>query len=152
MSNLVIRRASFSDVPAFLALFVDYLAFYHVVQAPADCRRFLENRLKAGDAVVLLGSSDSGAVQGFALLYPGFSSLTLRPNWLLHDLFVAPAARGQGLAEALIRAAQEEVARQGGEMMLETAHDNLTAQSVYRRCGLVPDTTFATWRWHPGAA
>ena len=63
MSNLVIRRASFSDVPAFLALFVDYLAFYHVVQAPADCRRFLENRLKAGDAVVLLGSSGVRVMQ-----------------------------------------------------------------------------------------
>jgi GNAT superfamily N-acetyltransferase len=54
----------------------------------------------------------------------------------MHDLFVTPAARGTGLADALI-AACRELAREHGARTLSwtTAPDNRRAQAVYDRSG-----------------
>ncbi len=52
----------------------------------------------------------------------------------MNDLFVVPAHRGSGVADALIRACVD-VARQRGAVRLQwhTGLDNLRAQKVYDR-------------------
>ena len=68
-----------------------------------------------------------GRPVGFVQLYPVFSSTAARPRrlWLLNDLFVAPEARGGGVARALMQRARrlaEETDAVGLE--LATAHAN----------------------------
>jgi ribosomal protein S18 acetylase RimI-like enzyme len=54
----------------------------------------------------------------------------------MNDLFVTPAARGTGAAEALIRACVDECKRHGAaELTWQTAKDNERAQRVYDRIG-----------------
>ena len=54
----------------------------------------------------------------------------------MNDLFVAPEARGSGLADRLIAACRERCAEHGaGELAWQTAKDNLRAQAVYERVG-----------------
>lgn len=53
-------------------------------------------------------------------------------------LFVAPEARGQRLAEQLMRAAQAEGARRGGVLTLQVQEKNRAAQRLYARLGWVP--------------
>jgi ribosomal-protein-alanine N-acetyltransferase len=53
-------------------------------------------------------------------------------------LAVAPAARRQGIATALLRAARQEATDRGGSVMfLEVAAGNEAALSLYRREGFV---------------
>jgi ribosomal protein S18 acetylase RimI-like enzyme len=54
----------------------------------------------------------------------------------MNDLYVAPSARGLGLADGLIAACIERC-KQAGAVALEwqTAPDNLRAQAVYERAG-----------------
>jgi GNAT superfamily N-acetyltransferase len=54
----------------------------------------------------------------------------------MNDLFVTPAARGTGAADALIAACREQ-AREHGATSLgwQTAKDNHRAQKVYERAG-----------------
>jgi ribosomal protein S18 acetylase RimI-like enzyme len=54
----------------------------------------------------------------------------------MNDLYVAPAGRGRGLADALIQACLERC-RERGAVRLEwqTALDNHRAQAVYERVG-----------------
>jgi ribosomal protein S18 acetylase RimI-like enzyme len=54
----------------------------------------------------------------------------------MNDLFVAPAARGSGAAEALILACRDRCRERGArQLSWQTAKDNLRAQAVYERVG-----------------
>ena len=54
----------------------------------------------------------------------------------MNDLYVAPSARGTGLAVDLINACLEESHRHGAqELIWQTAKDNVRAQRVYERVG-----------------
>ena len=80
---------------------------------------------------------------GFVQLYPVFSSLSMRPQWILSDLYVAPEARKQGAGAALMNRARELARATGADgLMLETAVDNLTAQKLYEELGYKRDEEF----------
>ena len=52
---------------------------------------------------------------------------------------MAPAARGRGIARALMRAAIERASRRGPcALYLEVAEDNAAAQRLYRALGFAP--------------
>ncbi len=54
----------------------------------------------------------------------------------MNDLFVAPEARGSGLAEALIEACRKECRRHGAaKLAWQTAPGNERARKVYERVG-----------------
>ena len=111
-------------------------------------RRFLEERLRARDSVIMLAWDGPTAV-GFMQLYPSFSSTAMVPGrlWILNDLYVVPPARGQGVAGRLLEAAQQ-LARDSGAVgvTLETAADN-PAQRRYEALGWVEDREFLHYEW-----
>ena len=77
----------------------------------------------------LVAVDDAGEVVGFAHLRELPDTFTAASAWYLEDLFVDPAARGGGVATALIDAC---FARSGGtQVRWMTAADNHRAQSVY---------------------
>jgi ribosomal protein S18 acetylase RimI-like enzyme len=73
---------------------------------------------------------------GFVQLYPSFSSVSMKPIWILNDLFVAPQARRAGVARSLLEAACE-LARSTGaaRLRLSTAKDNEAAKALYLASG-----------------
>jgi GNAT superfamily N-acetyltransferase len=84
----------------------------------------------------LLGAWRDDDVLGYACLYWHFTSLIPAETVPMNDLFVDPAARGQGVGRALIEASAD-VARKRGAHHLEwaTAPDNETAQRLYDATG-----------------
>ncbi|MDX7900749.1 GNAT family N-acetyltransferase [Aeromonas media] len=96
-----IFQATPPDIPRITPLFVQYRAFYRLPAEPEATGAFLLERCTAGESVLFVAQSEGGEVLGFAHLYPLFCSLALKRIWLLYDLFVAPAARQQGVAQAL---------------------------------------------------
>ena len=136
-----IRRATLADIDVLTRLFAGYRAFYGCAADTAAERTFLHARLTLRDAVIFVADSN-----GFALLYPFQDSLACAPAWLLHDLFVDPAARGQGVGATLL-AAVSELARESGASRVEltTAHTNASAQRLYARMGWQRDAVFQTW-------
>ncbi len=146
VSTAAIERAGPGDLDALLPLFQAYLAFYRRKHPDDAARSFLSERLERGDAAIFLARDAAGAAVGFAQLYPLFSSLELRPMWLLNDLYVAPAARRGGVALALLRRA-EAFARETGaaRITLDTAISNRTAQRVYQNAGWSRDDEFVVY-------
>ncbi len=139
-SNVRIRQATASDVGDVAPLFALYREFYGKPHDEAAAAAFLHARLTAGESVVLLAELDARLV-GFTQLYPGFSSVSAAPAWTLNDLYVLQAARGSGVATALMEHA-ETLARQAGavHLALATARSNHLAQRLYERQGyLVQD-------------
>lgn len=129
------RRATISDLPRLVPLFDAYRQFY---RQPPDLLRaeaFLRERLLEGDSVIFL-ADEAGTGLGFTQLYPTFSSVRTAPAWVLNDLYVTPAARGTGVAEALMQRARRHAEETGAcYLELMTARDNLVAQRLYERLG-----------------
>ena len=124
-----------------MPLFEAYRGFYRCAPDPARARAFLRDRLAAGQSAIFIARDPSGTPLGFTQLYPLFSSLRMRPIWLLNDLFVASTARGRGVGTALLRAA-ESFGRANGAAYLElaTGIDNERAQRVYEATGWLRET------------
>jgi len=147
-NDLTIRRADGRDVAPLAPLFDAYRQFYGRPADLALAERFLSERMRNGDSVLLVAesaSADNGPV-GFVQIYPTFSSLWCHRAWVLNDLFVAKIARRSGVAEALMLAATELAKRSGvTTISLSTAHDNVAAQSLYTKLGYVLDEEFRTY-------
>lgn len=129
-------RAGLEHLDVLTILFDAYRQFYGQEPDLPGAGRFLEARLRGGDSVVLLAFDATGAGVGFVQLYPSFSSVAMKPIWILNDLFVAPQARRAGIARSLLEAACE-LARSTGaaRLRLSTAKDNEAARALYLASG-----------------
>ena len=139
---LQIMQATPADVGALAPLFDAYRQFYKKPSNEEAARRFLFARLSKNESVMFYAQLGDAAV-GLVHLYPVFSSLQLRRQWILSDLFVSPDARQHGVAHALMdRARQFAESTQADGLMLETATDNHTAQRLYESLGWKRDEEF----------
>jgi ribosomal protein S18 acetylase RimI-like enzyme len=144
--RLRIVRANVRHSPLAAPLFDAYRQFYKKKSDMKAARDFLRRRLKNGESVLFLAFSEGGRhanLVGLVHLYPTFSSLTLRRQWILSDLFVIPEARRKGVGEALMNRAREFAEETNADaLLLETATDNFTAQKLYERLGYRRDEEF----------
>lgn len=59
--------------------------------------------------------------------------------WILYSMWVAPEARGRGLAEKLVEQVRSAAEKDGARTLwLHVAEDNDRARRVYRRLGFIP--------------
>ncbi len=146
-----IRLARRNELQTLVSLFGSYLTFYGKTVDVPKCTRFLGERLTAADSVIFVAEVDSaaeidGALAGFAQLYPSWSSLSQRRNWILNDLYVDPHFRRQGVARKLIETCTAHSEKTGAKgLTLQTATDNLEAQALYRSLGWSRDEQFLTY-------
>jgi len=145
--NAVIRRGGTSDVIALAFLFDAYRQFYGQQPDREAARKFLADRLERKESVVFVAEKP-GLLVGFVQLFPSHSSASMKPVWILNDLFVAVDHRRSSVATQLIHAAVE-FARQSGAARLDlaTAVDNSAAQALYEKLGWKRDTAFAHYKY-----
>jgi GNAT superfamily N-acetyltransferase len=134
----VIATVTEADLPTLLPLMRAYCNFYGV--APGDSELLAMSRALIADpeheGVQLIARDDTGAAIGFATIFWSWSTLSASRIGVMNDLFVAPAARGGGIARALIAACQEQCRQRGaGSLTWQTARDNARAQALYDGIG-----------------
>lgn len=139
-------QAALPHLDLLVPLFDAYRRFYRKPADEAGARAFLTDRLRRQDSLVLIAVDDAHAPArglGFTQLYPAFSSVRMRPIWILNDLFVAPEARGGGIGRTLMEAARERAAAAGvAALALATEKDNTVAKALYESLGYTLDTAF----------
>ena len=142
---IVIERAKPDQVNELVDLFAGYLHFYKKPADPGAIRDFLAQRLQREQSVIFLARQNDAPV-GFVQLYPAFNSLSLKPNWILNDLYVAEHARRAGVALLLMNAARGLAEQTGAcELFLQTARDNRSAQRLYEQLGYERDDEFLVY-------
>jgi GNAT superfamily N-acetyltransferase len=135
-------RVTVEQVELIVPLFDAYRQFYGQMPNLEAAREFLAERLVRGESVIIAIVENERAL-GFTQLYPSFSSVSMKPIWILNDLFVAEDARRGGVAARLLLAAREHAVRTGAaRLALSTAVTNTRAQALYERDGWLRDTTF----------
>lgn len=140
-----IHEAGLDDINTLEKLFSSYLAFYERTHDDAAIRAFLSERITNKQSIIFIATSNTEAV-GFTQLYPAFASLSLKPSWILNDLFVSPGARGMGVANALMAAARQLAAEtKACEIFLQTARSNHKAQALYEKLHYQRDDEFLVY-------
>ncbi|MEA3040456.1 MAG: hypothetical protein QOE79_2969 [Sphingomonadales bacterium] len=133
-----IERVTEAHLPELLPLMRAYCDFYE--SHPSDEGLLALSRALIGDpqceGVQLIALDDDGAAIGFATIFWTWSTNAATRLGTMNDLYVAPAGRGTGTAEALIRACVERCRERGAARLeWQTALDNHRAQAVYERVG-----------------
>lgn len=100
-----------------------------------DIKTKLRKDLPAVPGAFAILAEDDGAPIGVAICFTGYSTFGAKPLVNVHDLSVAPDARGQGVGKALLEAVAEHARSLGcGKVTLEVRDDNPAAR-LYRREG-----------------
>jgi len=141
-----IQQATVDDLDTLAPLFDGYRQFYGQPADLARGREFLAQRFQQHESLILLARNGQGEGFGFTQLYPLFSSVRMVRTYLLNDLFVAPSARRQGVAAALLNAAADHARSLGAaSLSLSTALDNAPAQALYESLGWQRDRQFCEY-------
>ena len=102
----------------------------------AYSRQELKVYMRGKGSFTLVAASDDGTISGFLVAYGG-------PTGHVITIDVAAAARRSGVGSLLLRAAEDRLREAGSRSVgLETAVDNLTALSFYKRHGY---SVVGTW-------
>lgn len=133
-----VREATAEDLPAVLPLIRAYADFYESEPTDEGIEAMARSviALPEDQAFLLVATGAGDRVVGFAACCWKWSSLRGARVVVLDDLFVEPAARGAGHADALIEAVAAVARRHGAAAVTWlTATDNHRAQAVYKRVG-----------------
>lgn len=134
------------DLAPVARLFDSYRQFYGKAPDLDLATKFVGERMRNGESVLLVAEDGARDLVGFCQMYPTFCSVSAVPIYVLYDLFVASPARRTGAARALLAAAQEHAVRNGfARIDLSTAKTNRAAQSLYESLGWVRDDIFFTY-------
>ena len=138
----MIRPRRESDLPALVRVLRDvYEADGYPSVWPPDPLAFVQTSAPLGAWVAEAGGQPAGQVLLYAVVHEDGWDAVLEPSLSplalieVKRLFVAPSARGLGLAQQLLAAALDEAARRNLRAVLQTRADNDAAIRFYERGG-----------------
>jgi GNAT superfamily N-acetyltransferase len=143
-----IQLAAEADRPDLLRLMRAYCDFYEASPSDDDLLALAGALIDdpEHEGVQLLARGEDGRAVGFATVFWSWSTTDACRIGVMNDLFVAEAARGQGVADRLIEACRAECASHGARRLTwQTAPDNRRAQAVYDRVGATREQWVDYW-------
>ena len=93
-----IEAASSAHLTELSQLYIAYRLFYGEAAEEERATGFIRERIAQSSGRYFLAWDGGSAAIGFMQLMPSTNTLAMRPIWLLEDLYVDVAARGQGVA------------------------------------------------------
>lgn len=134
--EVTVRFAGPEDAEALAPLIAALMAHEGKRDAPPDpatIARWLDPAAPAFEA--LLGEMD-GVPHGYLAFYRAFSLFKGSAVLQVENVYVDTAARGQGVARALLAAAAREAQRRGWRRLeLNVSHENAPATGAYSALG-----------------
>ena len=135
---MIITLVNIEHLEDLVPLFNDYRIFYKQESNVRLASKFLKDRIQKNQSIIFMAYVNNEAV-GFTQLYPLFSSVSMKPMYLLNDLFVKSNNRGNGIGKALINKAKALCETQKNKgLALQTTTDN-PAKKLYERLGFIKD-------------
>lgn len=135
-------EASMIHLEQILFLFQKYREFYKVELNSLEEKKFIKERMEKSESKIFLAMEENKAV-GFTQLYPSYSSVSLKPVWILNDLYVEETYRKSGIGYMLLDAAKEfAIKTKSKGLTLMTGIENESAQNLYEKYGFIRNDHF----------
>ncbi|MBA3647676.1 MAG: GNAT family N-acetyltransferase [Chitinophagales bacterium] len=131
-----IVEAELNRLDELSVMFDAYRIFYHRSSDIEGVRNFLHDRIINRQSVIFLAIEEHQSAVAFAQLYPLFSSINMKPVWLLNDLFVRPQFRNKGISKLLLEKCKILAAESMAHgVLLETEKTNMVGNHLYPSAG-----------------
>ncbi|MEW6306348.1 MAG: GNAT family N-acetyltransferase, partial [Verrucomicrobiota bacterium] len=141
--SISVVQAELKHLELLVPLLDAYRVFYSQASDAGGAESFLDERLENQDSVILIALAEGKEAVGFIQLYPSFTSIRMRPIWIINDLYVVPGARRQGVARQLMQAARDVAARtRASSLEFVVGRENTGAKALYESLGCKPDAAF----------
>ena len=147
MQSSVIRRLTEDDISLLVPLFDAYRQFYRQTSDLETAAIYIYQRISRNEATIF-GCFINSDLVGFTLLYPMFSSVRMKPFYLLNDLYVLPDYRNDHIGSSLLRYCQQKAKEEDqAGIMLETEKTNHVGNHLYPSIGFEynDDSNFYFW-------
>ncbi len=135
---MIIRQARVDDVPHLSNLMMQYIVDFYKQPEPEEgnVKKLIQHLLENPSAGIQFVAEESGKLIGFSTVYFTFSTLKVKRQAILNDLFVEPNAREKKVGEQLFQTCLQYIRENDfASMTWETAKDNIIAQSLYNKMG-----------------
>jgi GNAT superfamily N-acetyltransferase len=146
-----INIVSISEIEKIAPVFHEYREgsiSYDGKSSIEESETWLRDRISNNEANIFSAVEDNKII-GFATLYNGFSSISLKKYWVLNDLYVIPAFRRKGCAKLILKEVHRYAkATNSKGIALETGVSNKKAQSLYENLGYKEDKLYKHFFWH----
>jgi ribosomal protein S18 acetylase RimI-like enzyme len=140
-----IISATLDHLDQLTPMFTHYREMYGAMPQPDASKEYLAQRINKQEAIILLAFEDE-ALLGFCLVYPSFSSISLRPMWIINDLYVAEKARRNHVALQLLQATAEQARAHGAvRLRVSISASNEIAQRLYESANFLEDQHFSNY-------
>lgn len=134
-----VRLATENDVEQVAAIVKKYRTFYEVSNQDEDeIKSFIKERLVKSESKIFIAEDKEGVV-GFIQLYPSFSTVSLKRQWILNDFYVEQTEREQGIGTELMNAVTEHFKDKAKGFLLVTDKTNAVAKQFYSNYGWKTD-------------
>ena len=135
---MIIREAARADYAQWLPLWEGYNAFYGregpTALAPEITEETWRRFFDPDEPMHALVAEQDGKLIGLAHFLFHRSTTSMAPTCYLQDLFTTEAARGRGVATALVEQAAEQAKAQGSQRIYWQTHEtNDRARTLYDR-------------------
>jgi len=137
MHKLSFKLATVEDICPLLKILKEYREFYQInSQEDGEVETFLKERFANEDSKIFIAAHEStGEVVGFIQLYPLFSTVSLKRQWMLNDLYVIESQRKKGIATQLMKLVMDHFKDKAKGFILVTSKTNVAAQQFYDKIG-----------------
>ena len=136
MSAARVRPARPAEAALLAEMANDLNEHVGVRSRPFTPERILDAGFGPRAAFTPLVAELEGAVVGYVFFSLGYNTDVAARSMWLHDIFVAPAARGHGVGHSLMAAVAAEAVRTGAVLLEWGVHAaNAGALAFYRRLG-----------------
>ena len=132
----MVKEAYMDDLETIVNIVKKYREFYGVENQKEDeIEQFIKARMENAQSKIFLATDETDMVVGFIQLYPSYSTVSLKPQWILNDFFVEEDVRHKGYGKALMAFVKEYFRDKAKGFILVTDIDNFTAKSFYEQNG-----------------
>jgi len=135
---MTILKAEIQHLNDLVPLFDGYRVFYKQTSNLEAAKTFLKLRLEKQDTIIYIAYAENKAV-GFMHLFHSFTSISMRPMFILNDLFVDKNYRKKGIGVALLNKAKEKAKQEQYKFVVLQTETNNPAQHLYESLGWKKD-------------
>ena len=135
---MTIIQATIDHLYDLVPIFDGYRMFYRQKSNVKAAKDFLYKRLTKQDTIIYISIKENKLV-GFVQLFPSFSSVSMKPQYILNDLYVAKEYRKQGIGTDLLEKSKDFCREQKAKgLVIQTERTN-PAQKLYENLGWKKD-------------
>jgi GNAT superfamily N-acetyltransferase len=142
MNDIIIKVVTCDEyIDKIVDIVIKYREFYKVTtQDILEVKNFMQERIENSESKIFIAiNTNTDEIIGFVQLYPLFSTVSLKRQWMLNDFYVLDTERKKGVGTKLMNVVFDYFKGKAKGCILVTEKSNAVAKEFYNKLGWKTD-------------